>query len=98
MVTFGWSFRKPSECLAQVPSSFELFPALGDTPHPHHLSPQRYGSTWIERGDAGHLSFWIKGDSTHFSRDSSQPITSNFIRGFSRAAMGENVDRHRRWA
>jgi ligand-binding sensor domain-containing protein/signal transduction histidine kinase len=56
------------------------FPGLGDTPI-RTMYRAKDGSTWIGTGGRGayHLDH---GRLTHYSKNSPQPITSNFIRGF----------------
>jgi ligand-binding sensor domain-containing protein/two-component sensor histidine kinase len=63
------------------------FPGLGDTPI-RTIYRAKDGSTWIGTGGRGayHLD---RGKLTHFSKDSQQPITSNFIRGFLESSYGE---------
>jgi len=69
-----------------VPTSLS-FPGLGDTPI-RTIYRAKDGSTWIGTGGRGayHLDH---GKLTHFSKDSPQPISSNFIRGFLESSHGE---------
>ena len=69
-----------------VPTPLD-FPGLGDTPI-RTIYRAKDGSTWIGTGGRGayHLD---RGKITHFSKDSPQPITSNFIRGFLESSRGE---------
>jgi ligand-binding sensor domain-containing protein/two-component sensor histidine kinase len=69
-----------------VPTPLD-FPGLGETPI-RTIYRAKDGSTWIGTGGRGayHLD---RGKITHFSKDSPQPITSNFIRGFLESSRGE---------
>jgi ligand-binding sensor domain-containing protein/signal transduction histidine kinase len=63
------------------------FPGLGDTPI-RTMYRAKDGSTWIGTGGRGAYHF-DRGKLTHYSRNSPQPITSNFIRGFLESGHGD---------